>query len=730
MKDTSFNLKDVLKEYDLKFDEEKKLDVSYGIEFLEHHEETTFKNANTIFSDVRLQKLFDLIMTEGIENKATDIFIHPEEKFGIVRYRVGRSMIPYRIIHRGATESLITYIRKLTETNPEHIKAPNGANFQFKIEKTTLTERASIVPYDCRIQFNPSNYGSVTSIRVFYPENLELTVKDLGFTDLVTYNYNQALKLREGLIILSGPTGSGKALDVNTDIPMFQGGFNKLKDINIGDIILDDKGNPTKVLNIFYHENKESLKLTFSDKLEVISDKEHNWMVYENCLKSPKKVTTDYIYNNFHLNKYYFETVKEPVKYEHKLNSNQSFEQGMCLGFSEEPIISDNIKNLHNRLKIKYNCPNSDKYKTIEEYLYSSVRDRVDLLRGLVESHGRIKNGLICYYTKDCEFKKIVKQLMESLGHIVNILKEDDYYVIYFEIKNYKNRYLPSDSINFRELVSIEKVTNRDTICLTVDSDSHLFLCTKSYLPTHNTTTEYVGIKQILKDSNFTSNILTVEDPIETRIAGIVQTSVDELNGYTFAEATKSFLRMNPDVMLIGEVRDNDTAKTATRASTSGHLTLTTIHANSTLEVLDVLKQYGVHPNDIKNAVKLIIFQTLEDRLCPKCREIKILNSHQKNWIDRKLMNKEELATVYVHKEHGCDYCNHTGYKGKILLNEMLVSNFEFRVLRDTYESDIDGLKRALINSEENIYYPIEWDIHRRIKEGEIDFETATRLIH
>lgn len=894
----ALTLDDAIKKHKYKHDVDGTLDKSYGKEYLAKHNVTTHVDKDTIYADTRLRKLFQIILEEGIAVGATDILIRPELRYGLVSNRVGRTMMPSRLIHIGAVESLITYIRMLVETNPESTKKGVSAKYTFHKEIKDDNDNITYEKYDTRLQFQPSKYGSVVDIRIFYNENLNKDIDDLGFPDLITYHYKQALKLREGLIIVSGPTGSGKALDINTDIPMFEGGFKKLKDIVIGDYIIDSNGEKTKVLNIFNHVDNDVFKITFSDGLEVLADSDHNWFVYDrnsrisevynreknlNKVREPnfdnetmykidlllkKTLKTDTIsvlelsrqlnitrgvidrlvkINNFELigskpkyinkfqiltalrnhgyknkydqrknlvkpkvlttlqmynsgvkyvnkkglvteyNNYSVKNINSPVKYDKKHTEIPPYMLGVWLGDGHSSAsrisgideeIFNNLENLgysissrgyqtvyigdyknettlYNQLK----CSNLFGNKHIpNNYLYNDVEGRKELLSGLLDTDGSVNHkGLVEYYTSSKTLMKQVKQLIESLGYKTTVnskiqryknpkseyIECKELYTISFKanslvfklnrknekLKEFIDKYQGDEHLH-RYITKIEKVESIPTKCLTVDSKDHLFLCTKSYLPTHNTTTEYVGILQILHDSEFTSNIWTIEEPIEYKIDGITQSEVDELHGYTFADGVKSALRMNPDVMLVGEVRDDETAKTVTRASTSGHLALTTIHANSTLEVLDVLKQYNVHKNDIVNAVRLIIFQTLEDKLCPHCRKQKILKPHQKNWLDRKLIGKEQLSTIYERDHNGCEYCNYSGISGRVILNEMLVTGFEFRVLQELSNGNIDKLKSDLMNSEDKLFYPIEWDVHRRIKDGEIDFESATRLIH
>lgn len=705
-----------IKNSNVKLDSDGVLDASYGKEFLEKHNVTTFKNEKTIFSDTRLQKLFSIVLSEAIEDKATDILIRPEDNFGLVYHRVGREMKVHRILHKGAVESFVTFMRKTCGINPEQIKRGESAKYTF----SHYQDEETYTDYDTRFQFHPTDLGSSVGIRVFYQDTLNRSIDDLGFADLITYHYKNTLKLREGLILVSGPTGSGKALSLNTEIPMFEGGFKKLSSIKTGDVILDNNGNPTNVLAIYDHEGNDCFKLKLSDGSEVIADSSHNWFVYSSENNSLVK-TTHELYNDKN-NDYWIPNIGHPVKYQNKPVPLDPKSLGISLGFCTKfnslqttltQILGETEE--HVLLKIK-EVFSSDEIMIPEQYLYNSPNIRKELLEGIIAGVSSRLNHNYHDVIEDLSDKMLyqTKQLAESLGKVVLI----------------KNKKLIITDEVSRKIVEITPVKTEPTRCLTVDSTEHLFLFSKEYIVTHNTTTEYVGILQILQESGFTSNIFTIEDPIEYKIRGITQSEVDNVNGFTFGEATKSFLRMNPDVILVGEIRDDETAKAVTRASTSGHLAISTVHANSTLEVLSVLKQYGVHQNDIINAVKLVLYQVLEEKLCPHCRKNKILSPHQKSWVDKKLIGMPELAIVYEKNEQGCSSCNYKGVNGRVMLNEMLVTGFEFRVLQEEYGQNIDELKRALINSEEKLFYPIEWDVHRRIKDGDIDFETATRLIH
>jgi len=125
----------------------------------------------------------------------------------------------------------------------------------------------------------------------------------------------------------------------------------------------------------------------------------------------------------------------------------------------------------------------------------------------------------------------------------------------------------------------------------------------------------------LLKKLNQTNvKIITVEDPIEYRLPGVNQTQINEEKGYTFSSAIKTLLRQNPNILLIGEIRDKETAKIVWQASLTGHLVLSTVHANDTQEIIPRLKSLGIEPIDLMKALEGVISQRLVRKLCPACK--------------------------------------------------------------------------------------------------------------
>ena len=165
------------------------------------------------------------------------------------------------------------------------------------------------------------------------------------------------------------------------------------------------------------------------------------------------------------------------------------------------------------------------------------------------------------------------------------------------------------------------------------------------------------------------TNIITIEDPIEYQIPGINQTQVNEKIKLTFASALRSILRQDPDVILVGEIRDAETAKIAMQAAQTGHLVLSTLHTDDAPSVVTRLMDIGTEPYVIAGAIIGVVAQRLVRRLCVHCRRqytpppdtLRALN-----------MTEADAATVPFYKSVGCDQCNHTGYRGRIGIYEVM----------------------------------------------------------
>ena len=183
------------------------------------------------------------------------------------------------------------------------------------------------------------------------------------------------------------------------------------------------------------------------------------------------------------------------------------------------------------------------------------------------------------------------------------------------------------------------------------------------------TTTLYATLK-LLNDEK--RNIVTVEDPIEYTLDGINQVQLKESIGLTFASALRSFLRQDPDVIMLGEIRDNETAQMAIRAALTGHLVLSTIHTNSAWGTISRLIDMGIPPFLIAGTLNSSVAQRLLRKLCPKCKQTKVVDSE--TWPST--LSAETIPTQLSYPM-GCDACHYTGYKGRTAIYEVIPIDME-----------------------------------------------------
>jgi type IV pilus assembly protein PilB len=170
-------------------------------------------------------------------------------------------------------------------------------------------------------------------------------------------------------------------------------------------------------------------------------------------------------------------------------------------------------------------------------------------------------------------------------------------------------------------------------------------------------------------------NIITVEDPVEYRLAGINQVQVNNKAGLNFAVALRTILRSDPDIVLLGEVRDRETATIAIEAALTGHLVLTTLHTNDAASSPTRLVEMGVEPFLVGSALDCIVAQRLARRLCPKCKESYVPEAAELETLGWDLNGDEELPTLY--RAVGCSACGRTGFHGRFAIQEVLLVSEE-----------------------------------------------------
>ncbi|HOI93369.1 MAG TPA: type IV-A pilus assembly ATPase PilB [Syntrophobacter fumaroxidans] len=189
------------------------------------------------------------------------------------------------------------------------------------------------------------------------------------------------------------------------------------------------------------------------------------------------------------------------------------------------------------------------------------------------------------------------------------------------------------------------------------------------------TTTLYSALSELNKLSH---NISTAEDPVEYNMVGINQVQIHDAIGLNFANALRSFLRQDPDIIMVGEVRDFETAEIAVKAALTGHLVLSTLHTNDAPSTINRLLNMGVESFLVSSAVNLVIAQRLVRRVCLECREVEDV-THE-TLLDLGL-REDELGTFECFRGRGCAVCNDTGYRGRVALYEVMPMHEQIREL-------------------------------------------------
>ncbi len=230
------------------------------------------------------------------------------------------------------------------------------------------------------------------------------------------------------------------------------------------------------------------------------------------------------------------------------------------------------------------------------------------------------------------------------------------------------------------------------------------------------TTTLYAGLAHINQTSR---NILTIEDPVEYMLPGVGQTQVNTKVDMTFARGLRAILRQDPDVVMVGEIRDLETGEIAVQASLTGHLVLSTLHTNTAIGAITRLKDMGIEPFLVSSSLLAVMSQRLVRLLCLECREGEVATE-----AERELLQVDaggEAITLY--KAKGCKRCNYTGYRGRTGIYELIEVDDTLRTLIYEGASEQDMLAHA-----RQLYPSIQADGRRRILAGETSLAEVMRV--
>ena len=218
------------------------------------------------------------------------------------------------------------------------------------------------------------------------------------------------------------------------------------------------------------------------------------------------------------------------------------------------------------------------------------------------------------------------------------------------------------------------------------------------------TTTLYAILKKINKPE---IKIITIEDPIEYHLEGISQTQVDSKKGYSFASGLKSIVRQDPDIVLVGEIRDLETAEIACQAALTGHLVFSTLHTNDAAGAIARLIDLGVKSNSISPAINMIVAQRLPRKVCKECVKFEKPSTETLETLKKELSSlKKELSSLKIPKAVGCKECNFIGYRRRIGIYEIFLIDDEMEsfILRNDSTALIrkEALRKGMISMRED----------------------------
>ena len=241
-------------------------------------------------------------------------------------------------------------------------------------------------------------------------------------------------------------------------------------------------------------------------------------------------------------------------------------------------------------------------------------------------------------------------------------------------------------------------------------------------------TTSLYALIKILNNRNI--NICTIEDPVEYDLDGINQIQVDPKTSLTFADGLKSILRQDPDIIMVGEIRDSETAAIAVNSAMTGHLVLSTLHTNDSAIALPRLIDMKIEPFLVASTVNVVIAQRLVRKICMKCIVSYILSKEEVNELKedidlKKFLNIDQLDEIRFYKGKGCEHCNKSGYSGRIGIFEVLEVTDNIKELILT-RSDGDKIKRVAI---ENGMTTMLEDGFKKAVSGSTTIEEVLRVI-
>jgi len=335
---------------------------------------------------------------------------------------------------------------------------------------------------------------------------------------------------------------------------------------------------------------------------------------------------------------------------------------------------------------------------SLDVKIQAQVISRLKVLAQIDIAENRLpQDGKIYFDTKNGPVDLRVSTFPSRYGQKVVIrILDRDYHFLQFEQVGF-------DKKTYKAIKNI------------LDKPQGLFLVTG---PTGSgkTTTLYALLAYL---NTIERNIITLEDPVEYDIEGITQGHITELIGFSFAQGIRSILRQDPDIIMVGEIRDAETAKTAVHAALTGHLVLSTLHTNDAPSAVMRLIDMGVAPYLVNAALSGVLAQRLVRQLCSCKRRKQISQDHQK------MLKQLGLRREFLYVPVGCKQCNQIGYKSRVGIFEFMPMNDHIRALIDAKLS-LQDLQKAAQKAGMRM---LEQEASKKLAEGVISLEEYLRVI-
>lgn len=371
---------------------------------------------------------------------------------------------------------------------------------------------------------------------------------------------------------------------------------------------------------------------------------------------------------------------------------NKMFEDAVAMRVSDI-----HIEPQEEEMRIRFRIDGKlTEYMRVTKQLAPSIISRIKFISGMNIAEKRIpQDGRLHYNVNKTKIDMRVSDLPGVFGEKI-VIRITTALGIKLEIDSIG--FLPENKATFETLLH----ANRGIILLSGATGSG------------KSTTLYTGLSQLNNDE---TNIITVENPVEMVIPGITQVNINEKAGLTFASVLRSILRQDPDIIMVGEIRDKETAEIAASAAITGHLVLSTIHTYNAASSVVRLIDMGVEKFMVSSSLLGVIAQKLVRKLCPYCREAYKATESELGMLGLPI---DSDITIYRAKKGGCERCNHAGNKGRTAVHEiMVVDNHIKHAIHEnktTEQINQIAIESGMISMKENLI--------RLLREGIISFET------